>query len=1029
MSAQGWARDALGGSRVRRPRHGTLRLLLLISAVVVAGTLASASVARAASKLPCELDIKGIPACSTTVSLSGAQLRSTIYVTLAAPPLEMSLPGEAEPWGLPRLLELQLAERLENEEPLSTLSPAVNKEIHHAFEEIAAALKATEPAEGKQEISALQGEVLVALDTVSTKLNELLKQAKAKGESSAEETLALMSQASREQDKAALREVAGEQFLPNWSSEKNTVQPEEILSAAFTDAEADTSFEALAELILGPGPLPPLNSSIKKLEQDLKEQGEKQEAAAAAAGDPSSSDAYTALQDREGSSAGTSNPVAQISLGQTYSQVATAGHGVSQGFQTLAAGLHTWVQNPTGPSLTKFQQSISGAGEYLHLQSAVSTFAISAARFFYSLSNSYQAALRGMNNANSFPLYGAFVEAQQIAVKDVAGNINKFALLIDPITAISMISELPNIIMSIINLIAHVPSFEEIQLEQDKQIEEMIKSVSQEIEAGFAEVDAKLDGVAVSLERDTELLEHVGSNISRLRNEMSRLQDSLTELREDIFNIASTQREEGFQVALNTDLGYSTRTPGGVALPVDQFEQAAGLFYTWATEDPFNYLSENPAKHDLDEAAKVLNSSCPELGPQNPLNCNLDFFASIIGSDNWGPSISTRLPNPEVWAAGASAYAQLLLENPEYVTKPVLTRLQQVESVGEQLPPIPTGTSEPVTWLGELTTQGPPNVGNGYINGFPPISTGSSVLNNALLNYELRFAGLSVGRPSLTQRLEGSESAFLSQENQGEKEDPAYCKPCRLAEAPESEAQSGNVLIEPWSAEASEEHATCQEGVTKYCIAALRAESLEAPGYSNVQGQMNECGYDNAHKLSLEGTKEVNALTDPLEPYFALAWQLGLGKVLICWSHEGDEQANPYSYKSTDLLLKWYWQPTGGSPTEILKLELGIVLYSPESGECSTGTEEKYYENLVESWGVKGGSCYTEPHSTSDLEEQAEQVMQKEIAGRDGKLLTGPAPPKTCTQYMAEIASGNTTWRTLPWQTLLPSLCRAGGKS
>ncbi len=475
--------------------------------------------------------------------------------------------------------------------------------------------------------------------------------------------------------------------------------------------------------------------------------------------------------------------------------------------------------------------------------------------------------------------------------------------------------QLPTIISTIVSLCSGTPSAEEVMLEQLVAIERMIEQLGKQVQAGFAHVDANLESLGQAIAEDTQLLKDANAHIGDLTNDVAQLQEKLNEIEANQFEIAKTQREEALVTDLNTYVGYSERTPGHSPLPLTEFEQAVGTLFTYGTYDPTNAISELPPSAWPTEPSEIAEKlSAP--ASTNQLDFNLDYLGAFANPWGDGLRFSAGLPNPSVWADGASAFSQLLLENPQYVTEPLLRDFTRLKEVGATLVPE----------LSKLAQQGASGAGAGKER------TPSSVLNHALENY------LQDGSSFLT-RLQAEERYFLAQQDPGKEGEP-NCSACVLARAPERGVlvekeghvveDTGEANLELWgeAEQAPSKHLTSlettsagdqpEEGGARTPSQINACNSQAGEGYASHQWFSTE---ETPGSVSLEQTVPVvkertNPLVDPLANVFSNAWHLGLGHVTTCYeAHPIDcTKEGPFitCHKlETDLLWTWYDNATG----------------------------------------------------------------------------------------------------------------------
>jgi hypothetical protein len=449
---------------------------------------------------------------------------------------------------------------------------------------------------------------------------------------------------------------------------------------------------------------------------------------------------------------------------------------------------------------------------------------------------------------------------------------------VDPVMMMNILQQGPQMITSLINMLSGTPDPDVIILQQLQVIEKQISQLSTQVTAGFDYVDAGLQQLDSTLAADTSLLQQANANLDTLRQGMAQMQDQLDAIQSDMYQIASTQRDESLEEDVSTDIGYGDRAPGNAMLPVTQFESGAAIFYDWAFEFPFDAISELPSSDWSSTPAGVFSqlsapSDAADLGAQDPsysnaLNANLDFLTGYAARNGWAPSISSNLPNPDVWAAGASAFAQLLHENPSDVTPALLSELTQIEGVGESLE----------ASLQSLTGPGSPYATQSVTdsNGFSAtLDSGSDVINHALANYlQLGVTNFKSGvggtADSLTNALEGELHTYLSGLDPGLGNDQNCGTGCALGS---SETQGNAAHIDLWGGA----NQTPNGALTPF-------EGTSDPNQTGStapngdRGKINACGGESDPGAPLVPLQD-QSIKDPLVNAYASAWHLGLGRL------------------------------------------------------------------------------------------------------------------------------------------------------
>jgi hypothetical protein len=547
-------------------------------------------------------------------------------------------------------------------------------------------------------------------------------------------------------------------------------------------------------------------------------------------------------------------------------------------------------------------------------------------------------------------------EAVDLAVSDI-----------DPLMAIQMLSQAPTDIMSLVNSLSGQPSPDEMILQELAAIQKQITALAQDVDAKFGTVEAGLSSLSATLSTDTNLLDNVQANVVAISGDMGQLSTQTAELRSDIYQIAQTQRDETLDNDVSTAIGYSDRSPGNAAMGVDLFEQSAGTFFNWADSDPFDSISElSSSVSNPDQVFAQLQTPADSdaLGSQDPsaVDANLDFLTTYAAQHGWSNPMTSSLPNPDVWATGANALAQLLFENPKYDTPTLIGELGQVADVGTGL---------------QSTLQALTGPGSSYqaqtIDGVT-FDTGSSVINHAFVNY------LSAG-DGLRQALDNEEGTWLNLHPQTT---DTNCSPCTLG------SQAGASYIDPWGGP----NQTPSTSLAKF-------QTTAAPTGTSPDGKSGEIGDcstsdSNSNPLPVDAdvqtytfpVKDVpNNLVNPLPNVYANAWHLGVGHAppgtfSACFTASFDSWSNPFNggMGTMDVSVTWSYD---GNP--IFALEFT----TPSEATCAYPggilgdvSQSQAYIQLYEDWSPTtiGNNCPSEKSSDYYLEpifnELATTVMQ-----------------------------------------------------
>ena len=533
---------------------------------------------------------------------------------------------------------------------------------------------------------------------------------------------------------------------------------------------------------------------------------------------------------------------------------------------------------------------------------------------------------------------------------------------------VQLVTQLPQIITEIVQLIKNEPSFEQVVLSGLQSIQKQMGALSEQVREGFSYVDGTLRGMGMKIETDTHLLESVAANGGQLQSDMAEITGKLDQIQATMYRIAESARDETLNTALNTYIGFPQRF--GEELPLLEFAKAEGTFFTWGDESSLNAVSEH--KGGSTNPNQVYAELAGTEGA-NPLNQNLDYLSSYANNAGWldGLPPLTEVPNPEVWSAAANAYSQLLFENKTDVTNNVLSSIGELEFVGETVEP----------FIRAITEKGP-SYRAMEVDGVE-IDTGSSILNHALANYlnsAVAPSTVSGVEPSLANRIEAQENAILAtQEPAVTDESYGHCSPCTLGVAPTTaRGNTGEAFIDPWGG------ANQTPSGNLAAFAAASDPAQKNPENISEPAQMNLClGAGEQSKAGLLPLfAAINA--DPLPAVYANAWHLGLGRLIACYAAER-------SGGGLKTQVNYLWENTEPEPQK--KLVLRITIETPlakvtEDSTCLPGGPVREMQAV---WrNTSGEECaeneafledsYTDV--TSFVRKHIEEDLEEEKAGK-----------------------------------------------
>lgn len=319
-----------------------------------------------------------------------------------------------------------------------------------------------------------------------------------------------------------------------------------------------------------------------------------------------------------------------------------------------------------------------------------------------------------------------------------------------------------------------------------------IASFEQYTAAAFKQVDEQLAGLSTQVAGLSSQIASLGAQISQihdqltnLQGDLSTLQSSVDHLQSELQSLFQANAENDLQTSVNTYLGFAHNN--GSPMTLGEFNTAAGIFYSDATKTAVSQTL----------LAQLQSSSFNAAGALTPLssldsdtlNTSINYFEYFPGSVTDSPGSDTSLlpvgwpdatqdltslpgagngqptnaceadfakpdqylclPNPDFWASAARAFAQLLAENPQYVTQSRLDQLQALNDEGSLI----SGA------LHRLSA----NDAGSDIGG-----TGNKLLDNAINYYDYWGANsrADLPQPSLYRALRNEERRYLS--SQGE---------------------------------------------------------------------------------------------------------------------------------------------------------------------------------------------------------------------------------------------------------------------
>lgn len=218
----------------------------------------------------------------------------------------------------------------------------------------------------------------------------------------------------------------------------------------------------------------------------------------------------------------------------------------------------------------------------------------------------------------------------------------------------------------------------------------------------LARVSAQLDDISQKLDRAVIDIEQARVQIGQLYDGLSRLQGSLDAVQNNILEALRNGTNSALRQTINSALGYEERN--GSKLPLNEFNSAAAYLHTFVTVT---------ARHSPE-----LNTDRPSFDLQNDANqlstgiaSNVHFLDQVPAKRGWRNARlsgltgdAPQLANMDDFVLASRAYAQLMLENPRYVTAGYRRWLSDIQQQGTPLADLTAAIATPDTADGTRST-------------------------------------------------------------------------------------------------------------------------------------------------------------------------------------------------------------------------------------------------------------------------------------------------------------------------------------
>ncbi|MGN6869262.1 MAG: hypothetical protein ACTHMY_12750, partial [Solirubrobacteraceae bacterium] len=301
-----------------------------------------------------------------------------------------------------------------------------------------------------------------------------------------------------------------------------------------------------------------------------------------------------------------------------------------------------------------------------------------------------QTSAQVANDENSYLSAQTIMGGVKFGEDVVSLGVNLAVSEIDPVNAISALFSVAN---DAIGFGLNAPDPNQIVITGIQNVSQQISDFEQYTQSAFSAISSQLAGLSGQIAQQTYALSTQLTNaqdqITQLGSAIANLQNSVDRLQSEIQSLFAAGATNDLSRLTTESLGFAA--VNGRPLPADTFATAADDLLQDGTGTAVSQtVLAPPGPFDALNAGSQLT-----LGGSDPLNTNINYFnyfPQLVSDSPTGPFTtapltsgcagnangSLCLPNPAFWASSARAFAQLLLENPQYVTSARLTQLQSL---------------------------------------------------------------------------------------------------------------------------------------------------------------------------------------------------------------------------------------------------------------------------------------------------------------------------------------------------------------
>lgn len=367
-----------------------------------------------------------------------------------------------------------------------------------------------------------------------------------------------------------------------------------------------------------------------------------------------------------------------------------------------------------------------------------------------------EAAAQLAQEENAYLDYQNFQQVEKTSFDVASLAVGLATAEVDPCNAVNA---LLNVIGDTTGFAFNGPNPQTLILQGIQTISQQLSDFEQYTQSAFQVVDTQLANISSQVSQIAAQITQAQQQLTQLATQVATLQSSVDHLQSEVQSLFAQGARNDLGTLINQYIGF--QAANGTPLPQTQFAQAAGALYQDATSTALTQtLLTVPTGFDALSADSLVTGTDPLT---LDTNINLfNFFGAGVSdapsSVGWPGALTTTcppnanaaqdlcLPDPDFWATSARAFAQLLLENPSYVTPTRIAQLTAIEQEGQLI----------ASALKQLSVNNAGTDSGG---------TGNKTLD-AAINY-FRYWGDANSHPngtppSLAQALSNQEQEYLS---------------------------------------------------------------------------------------------------------------------------------------------------------------------------------------------------------------------------------------------------------------------------